>query len=207
MTDIEHGNKLIYKKHYFGFVYLWYDINKDKLCIGSHFGSLFDGYTTSTGHCQFAIKKRPKDFKRIILYAHPINDKKSLLQIEQKFLDDIPEDLLGSFFYNRKKFALGGSPKGIKKSEETKKKISLSQKGKKRNQIFVTEPALKILRSKKTCDFCQKTMDIGNFAKFHGKNCKLNPDIDPNILIKRSLHGKFAASKRKNKKDYNDDIK
>lgn len=200
--NIEHGNKLIYKEDYFGFVYLWYDKFRDKLCIGSHFGSMNDKYTTSTGHCKYAIKKRPTDFKRIILYAHPINDRKKLLEVEQTFLNVIPEDMLGNYFYNRKKFASGGCVIGIKRSEETKRKMSLSQKGKKRNQKFVTEPALKILRSKKTCPFCNIIMDLGNYSKFHGKNCKHNPNVNPEVLLKRSLIGKLGANIKKNKVKY-----
>jgi len=183
---------IIYKTDYFGFVYLWYDKLKDKLCIGSHFGSLNDGYTTSTGHCKYAIKKRPNDFKRIILYFHMENNIKTLHEKEQLFLNEIPEELLGNFFYNRKKYAIGGGVVGTKRSEETKKLISLSQKGKKRNQKFNISGLL-LPKPIKKCNFCLKEMDIGNYTKYHGDNCKLNPNINPIILEKRSLHAKKAA--------------
>jgi len=183
---------LIYKKDYYGFVYLWYDLFRDKLCIGSHFGALTDGYTTSTGHCKFAIKKRPNDFRRIILYLHIEDNVKSLREKEQLFLDNIPEDLLGKYFYNLKKFAIGGGVIGSKKSEETKLKISLAQKGKKRNQIFNIK-GLIAPKPIKTCNFCNKKMDIGNYTKYHGKNCKCNPNVDKLILEKRTIIAKKAA--------------
>ena len=50
-----------------GFVYLWYDKKKKKYCLGSHYGSIDDGYITSTGYMMKAYKKRPDDFKRRIL--------------------------------------------------------------------------------------------------------------------------------------------
>ena len=118
---------LKYKQDYFGFVYLWYDKFKDKICIGSHFGSLQDGYTTSTGHCKFAIKKRPKDFERIILYFHKENNRKTLLKEEQKFLNCIPTELFGEFTYNLKKYAEGGNAVNYRPSEETKRKISFKK--------------------------------------------------------------------------------
>ena len=45
----------IYNENYTGFVYLWYD--RKWFCIGSHMGSLEDGYTSSTGFMNKAYKK------------------------------------------------------------------------------------------------------------------------------------------------------
>lgn len=42
------------------------------------------------------------------------------------------------------------------------------------------------LTPKLTCEHCGKQCDGGNFKRFHGDNCKLNPNIDPNILKERS---------------------
>lgn len=42
------------------------------------------------------------------------------------------------------------------------------------------------LTPKITCKHCNKQCDGGNFKRFHGDKCKLNPDINPNILKERS---------------------
>lgn len=42
------------------------------------------------------------------------------------------------------------------------------------------------LTPKITCEHCNKQCDGGNFKRFHGDNCKLNPNINPEILKERS---------------------
>jgi len=42
------------------------------------------------------------------------------------------------------------------------------------------------LTPKITCEHCDKQCDGGNFKRFHGDNCKLNPNINPYILKERS---------------------
>lgn len=42
------------------------------------------------------------------------------------------------------------------------------------------------LTPKLTCEHCGKQCDGGNFKRFHGENCKLNPNINPEILKERS---------------------
>jgi hypothetical protein len=114
----------IYTENYTGFVYLWYDTKRKWFCIGSHMGSLEDGYTSSTGFMGRAIKKRPHDFKRRILYYYNGTDQKELLAEEQKFLDRIKVEELcigqnkkkGTIrYYNIKKTAsgLGGETASI----------------------------------------------------------------------------------------------
>jgi hypothetical protein len=116
--DLKEGTQLmhIYMENYTGFVYLWYDTKRKWFCIGSHMGSLEDGYTSSTGFMDRAYKKRPDDFKRRILHYYNGLDQKELLAQEQKFLDKIKiEELcLGRNkknntirYYNVKKTASG----------------------------------------------------------------------------------------------------
>lgn len=97
----------------------------------------------------------------------------------------------------------GGGISGRKLKEETKNKISLAQKGKKRNQTFNVSGLLEP-RQIRQCEYCLRTMDIGNYSKYHGEKCKNNPNIDPIILQERSKHAKKAAMasvlKRKNVK-------
>lgn len=39
---------------------------------------------------------------------------------------------------------------------------------------------------KQECPHCLKSIDPGNYRKYHGDNCKQNPNINPQILIDRS---------------------
>ena len=66
-------------------------------------------------------------------------------------------------------------------------------KGKKGKPIgpCTEERKLSISKSRKltpkiTCEHCNKQCDGGNFKRFHGHNCKLNPNINPDILKERS---------------------
>lgn len=110
----------------YGFVYIWYDRKSKKYCIGSHWGSLDDGYITSTGWMKSAFKKRPEDFRRRILYICTMNCKKHLLSKEQYWLDFIQESELGIKYYNLKKHASGGRPFA---SKETREKMRASKLG------------------------------------------------------------------------------
>jgi hypothetical protein len=47
------------------------------------------------------------------------------------------------------------------------------------------------------CNNCGKETDPGNFKRFHGDNCKLNPNIDPRILEERSNKAKSSMIKQK----------
>jgi hypothetical protein len=138
----------------YGFIYLWYDSLKRKFCLGSHYGSADDGYVTSTGYMIKAYKKRPKDFKRRILFkiTEDCPKHKKLYEKEQYFLNMIKDHELGKKYYNYKKIARGGndnkgkaltddhkaaiaaSLSGKKMPEETKNKISQKLKGKSRSK-------------------------------------------------------------------------
>lgn len=47
------------------------------------------------------------------------------------------------------------------------------------------------------CSYCEKEVDPGNFKRFHGEKCKLNPNIDPQLLIERSFKAKETINKQK----------
>lgn len=122
-----------------GFVYLWFDRKRKKFCIGSHIGSLDDGYVTSTGYMMHAYKRRPYDFRRRILWQATLFDYRVLHEEEQRWLDMIKPDELGIKYYNHKRSALGGNGhankgkqtwmKGKKHSAESNAKNSLSHQG------------------------------------------------------------------------------
>lgn len=111
---------MIYKKDYFGFVYIWYDSKRKKYLIGSHHGPIDDTYITSTGGIYFkrAYKKRPETFKRRILeYNRVIDNFRYTQQLEQKWLDIRPNISLNEKYYNQKQWASGGIDKSVKRTK------------------------------------------------------------------------------------------
>lgn len=133
----------------YGFIYLWYDSKHKRYYIGSHWGTEDDGYICSSSWMKQAFKKRPNDFSRRILVTN-IPTKKLMNESEHYWLQMIRDDELGKKYYNLKNHRFGhwayednyssigekisSSPKraeriskaltGIKRSEETKKRIS-----------------------------------------------------------------------------------
>jgi hypothetical protein len=47
-----------------------------------------------------------------------------------------------------------------------------------------------------TCKYCDKNIDPGNFKRFHGDNCKFNPNIDQSKLKELSLKNKLSYDKQ-----------
>lgn len=92
-----------------GFVYLWKDVKRNKFYIGSHLGTLDDGYLGSNRRFLSAIQSRPESFKRRILCFFEEITSIELLKEEQRWLDLIDEtELHGNKYYNEKKVAAGG---------------------------------------------------------------------------------------------------
>ena len=85
------------KKH--GFIYLWYDKKHKRYYIGCRWGHENDGYICSSSWMKQSFKRRPHDFKRKILKTN-IPDKKTLLEEEYKWLSLIKDDELGKKYYN-----------------------------------------------------------------------------------------------------------
>jgi len=114
-----------------GFVYLWYDKKRKKFYLGSHMGSLNDGYVGSNHRLKCAYKNRPDTFKRRILESHTNINSKQLLQREQFWLDLIKPEELSVRYYNEKKFAAGGNIVGMlsdEKKEQHRNKSALASK-------------------------------------------------------------------------------
>jgi hypothetical protein len=59
------------------------------------------------------------------------------------------------------------------------------------------------LTPKITCEHCNKQCDGGNFKRFHGDNCKLNPNIKPEILKERSETTKKSYLTQLNSNNFN----
>jgi len=123
----------IFKKTYFGFVYLWYDIDTKMFYLGSHLGSMHDSYLCSSKWMKRAHRRRKSSFRRRILELCRVDNKKQLHEMEQRWLNFMPDELLGKRYYNLKKTANGGGwPKGKKRgpiTPERSAKLSATTKG------------------------------------------------------------------------------
>ncbi len=116
----------------YGFIYEWYDAKTDKKYIGSHWGTVDDGYICSSKWMRNAYRRRPNDFKRKII-VDGIQSKNELLQKENSYLRRINVNNLGKKYYNLKNYA--GGTHGKKCSEQTRRKMSEAQLGEK-NHMF-----------------------------------------------------------------------
>jgi hypothetical protein len=112
-----------------GFIYLWYDRKQKRYYLGRHWGDINDGYICSSKMMRQAFNRRPHDFKRRILSYS--NTKEDLVLEEQRWLDMIQYNELGSKYYNKTKKATTPSTFGYKHSEETKRKIGNANRGNK----------------------------------------------------------------------------
>lgn len=83
----------------YGFVYIWRDHKHKRYYIGSHWGTIDDGYVCSSSWMMAAYKKRPKDFSRRILFTN-VNDRTVVINEEYRLLTMIKPDELGSKYYN-----------------------------------------------------------------------------------------------------------
>lgn len=113
-----------------GFVYKWTDAKRDMYYIGSHKGSIDDGYVCSSKWMMRAFNKRPHNFVREILGVVTTNYS-DLIQLEQHYLNLIPDDAIGKSCYNLKKTAAGGNGFGYHLTEEHRKRIAESRMGEK----------------------------------------------------------------------------
>lgn len=101
-----------------GFVYIWMDRTSKMFYIGSHVGEENDGYVGSGLYFKMAYEKRPNSFKRRILQRVIFSDYRELQNIEERWLNMIPDEELGNRYYNLKKCAAGGNIIGLLSDEK-----------------------------------------------------------------------------------------
>jgi hypothetical protein len=135
----------------YGFVYIWFDRKHKRYYIGAHWGTEYDGYVCSSSWMKKAYSRRPQDFKRRILERVYSNRKQTFIA-EEKYLDLIKKEEFGKRYYNLKNIKghwsiteekiksisqriseahknnpdFGVWNRGLKRSEEVRKKISES---------------------------------------------------------------------------------
>lgn len=98
-----------YKIDYYGYVYKWTNIKNGKKYIGSHYGSVNDCYKGSGKAFKPAYTRNPENFIMEVLEYLTEDDKKLLLQTEQRWLDSIPNIREDKTYYNLNNYSLGGS--------------------------------------------------------------------------------------------------
>jgi hypothetical protein len=57
--------------------------------------------------------------------------------------------------------------------------------------------AARLNTKKVICKHCDKLIDPGNYTRFHGNNCKNNPNVNAIVLRERSIKAKNAIIKQK----------
>ena len=153
------------RKLRYGFVYRWYDSYRNMFYIGCHFGYEDDGYICSSNRMRDAYRRKPNDFSREILITN-IKSRPETLEKEFEYLQQIPDEELGKKYYNLHNHHFGHwstdeiKSKEIKpklignkgkilgpRSQETKDKISKSNKGKKRK--YSKESMESLIKSRK----------------------------------------------------------
>jgi len=113
---------MVYKKDYFGYIYEWTNNVNGKKYIGSHYGSVDDSYIGSGKYFKPAYKKNPQNFSMNVLEYLLVNDKKMLLDLEQRWLDSVDNIKENRNYYNLNNFSIGGSSHITKKHIEKRSK-------------------------------------------------------------------------------------
>ena len=115
----------------YGFIYLWFDRKRKMYYVGSHWGTIDDGYICSSNRMRDAYRRRPQDFKRRILKTNL--ERSSLLDEEYKWLSLIDPAELGEKYYNLRKHKWGHWATDINTRSTVNEKISSKLKGKKQS--------------------------------------------------------------------------
>ena len=103
-----------------GFVYRWFDKSNMMYYVGSHKGSVNDGYIGSGLYFSRAYKKRPEVFSREILYIG-----ENYRELEEFILEEL-DAMNDSLSYNMKNSSIGGNM-----GTEAIKKMVAKRRGKK----------------------------------------------------------------------------
>lgn len=124
---------------YFGYVYMWCDIERNQYYIGSHKGSVYDKYKSGSKWLNDTIKKRPITMKMRVLEYYYGDDREELYKIENKWLGFYDVERYSEHYYNFKNTARGGMGpfmhKGKKRADYTPGWID-HRKGKKLEEIY-----------------------------------------------------------------------
>jgi len=153
-----HGVEINEQTSYFGYVYMWCDMERDMFYIGSHKGSIFDKYKSGSKWLNDSIKKRPTTFKMLVLNYYCGNDRSELYELETKWLKFYNVES-NDAYYNFKNQAKGGmgpfKHKGKKRTDYSPGWID-HRKGKKAEDIYKNPDAFKERLRKQANDYFDK---------------------------------------------------
>jgi len=114
------------------FVYCWTDKLTNKLYIGSHKGSVDDGYVCSSKNMMKEYKKRPQDFSRQIVAKDTFTNIRKLESIILKSVNAALDEQFYNMHNNDGNFYFEGWKKG-QLSEEHRKNMSIAAAKRKRS--------------------------------------------------------------------------
>jgi len=111
---------------YEGFCYRWYDSSNGMYYVGSHKGTVDDGYIGSGKWFKDSYKKRKNKFQREILYTG------DYYRLYEQILLDYEDAANSKYFYNLKNAAEGGYTRnGRPMSKEARENMSKAKRGRK----------------------------------------------------------------------------
>ena len=114
----------------YGFIYIWYDRKRKMYYLGSHWGTVDDGYICSSNRMRDAYRRRPEDFKRRII-TKVYTNRNDLLVEEHRWLQMISINDLGKKYYNLRQHKWGHWSSDVNKIstivEKRKKTLETSE--------------------------------------------------------------------------------
>lgn len=113
------------------FVYLWFDVARKMFYVGSHSGTLEDGYVSSSRWLNGEYRYRPHDFRRRILST--FITKNEAQRAEGRLLSLIRGSEFGTKYYNMKI----GRPSGLPPWNKGKKGIHDPEKLRRRSEAMM----------------------------------------------------------------------
>jgi hypothetical protein len=153
-----HGVEINEQTTYFGYVYMWCDMERDMFYIGSHKGSIFDNYKSGSKWLNDSIKKRPHTFKMLVLDYYYGDDRHELYDLETKWLKFYNVES-NDAYYNFKNQAKGGmvpfKHKGKKRAEYTPGWVD-HRKGKTAEEIYNNPAVFKERLRKQVYNYVEK---------------------------------------------------
>lgn len=171
------------------FVYCWTDKKTNMLYVGSHKGSTDDGYVCSSKYMLEEYNKRSEDFSRQIITN---GSHKEMRILESAILKSV-NAALNENFYNMHNN--NGAYILKKHTQETKNKISNSEKGK----IVSTQSKLKMKLSK----IGEKN---NRWGTKHSEKTKLKMSLSKKGKLFLEEHKTNLSAANKNKRWYHDPI-
>lgn len=183
------------------FVYCWTDRKTNKLYVGSHKGSIDDGYICSSKYMLEEYNKRPEDFSRQIIAEGDLFD---IRKLEAKILQSVKASI-NEDFYNKHEndgFYFDGWKKG-EMTAEHREKLAAAKRGRKLSESH-RKNILNNRVGKTNSPEHKKALIESRIGSKHTEESKkkMSESRKNNPMVKElaSRAGKISAEKRRLKK-------